>query len=76
MSDEPKKRSRKGIWWALIALVLLAYLLAMGPVSSRALLLSGDPKDALSGIYAPVGWLCEHSAFARYVVGWYVAWWL
>jgi hypothetical protein len=76
MSDEPKKRSRAWIWWALIAVVLLAYLLAMGPVSSRAFLLSGDAKNALSGIYAPVGWLCEHSAFARDVVGWYVAWWL
>jgi hypothetical protein len=75
MSDEPKKHTRAWFLWALIASLPLAYLLALGPVASRALL-PGDPKAALNGIYAPVGWLCEHSYFARQMVSWYIAWWL
>ena len=75
MSDEPEKHTRAWFLWALIATLPLAFLLALGPGASRALL-SEDPKGALGGIYSPVGRLCEHSDFARLVVGWYVSWWL
>ena len=32
MSDEPKKRSRAGIGWTLVVILLLAYPLSMPPV--------------------------------------------
>jgi hypothetical protein len=77
MSDEPKKHTRAGVLWACIAAVVLVYLLGLGPVGGRALLSSPeDPKKAFSGIYAPVGWLCEHCDIARHAAFWYIAWWL
>jgi hypothetical protein len=78
MSDEPRKRSRAWFLGALIALVVLAYPVALGPVGSRVLLSTPDYQEApgrLGGIYAPVGWLCKHSDRARNVVLWYMAWW-
>jgi hypothetical protein len=78
MSDEPKRHTRAWFLWALIGLVVLAYALSLGPVGSRVLLSTTDFKEAptkLSGIYAPVGWLCEHSDFARYAVLQYMFWW-
>jgi hypothetical protein len=93
MSDKPKKHTRTRFLWALndrvprsrdheepllIALVVLAYPLSLGPVGSRVLLSTPDFNKApqrLSGIYAPVGWVCEHSDFARKVVLACMAWW-
>jgi hypothetical protein len=78
MSDEHEKHTRAWLLWALIALVVLAYPLSLGPVGSRVLLSTGDFNEApqkLSGIYAPVGWLCKHSDSARRVVLGYMFWW-
>jgi hypothetical protein len=35
MSDEPKKRSRSWIWWALVVVFVL-YPLSIGPARHRA----------------------------------------
>jgi len=78
MSDEPKKHTRAVVLWACIALVVLAYTLSIGPVGGRIMLSSGDPiraTEKLSGIYAPVRLLCEHSRFVRRVVLQYMFWW-
>ncbi len=78
MSDEPGKHTRAWFLWALVAVVFVAYLISVGPVGARILASSGNPKTApkmLSGIYAPVGWLCSHSNFAHSCVLRYMRWW-
>jgi hypothetical protein len=79
MSDEPKKRARAWFLWAPIPLLLLAYLLSIGPVYSHALHSSGDRNEArktLDTTYAPIVWLGRHSTSARKAVDWYMSWWL
>ncbi|HEV3298845.1 MAG TPA: hypothetical protein VG055_04365 [Planctomycetaceae bacterium] len=56
MSDEPKKRKWAWIGWALIAVILLAYVLSIGP-AERYAATSADPKKAgaiIRSIYAPI----------------------
>jgi hypothetical protein len=76
MSDEPKKRSRGWILWALFALLVL-YPLALGP--SMWLMYRMDDGDgkgtayrAIRQAYAPLIWLEKRSETTRRAVVWYV----
>ncbi|HEV3302430.1 MAG TPA: hypothetical protein VG055_22435 [Planctomycetaceae bacterium] len=74
MSDEPKKRTRAWIWWAAVALLLLAYPLSAGPVG-RCVLKSSNPQakwQTLRTVYAPIFWLRRHSGSAQPVIDWYL----
>ena len=81
MSDEPKRRSRAWIGWALIAAILL-YPLSMGPAFRWA---SGDPiadpmahferVERLGTAYAPIVWLNQHFEWASSATKWYMALW-
>jgi hypothetical protein len=68
MSDEPKKRSRAWIWWAL--LVLVVYPLSAGPawwIADRF-----DCWDAVFVAYLPVSWPLSHvpQLYAAFI--WYL----
>jgi len=52
MSDEPKKRSRVWILWAVAALFAL-YPLSIGP-ATRLVMLTNSDGEWLNTIYAPV----------------------
>jgi hypothetical protein len=58
MSDEPKKRSRAWIWWAVAILGL--YVLSIGPATG---FFGGSidpwPKLAYEAFYAPLYWVSE-----------------
>ena len=76
MSDEPKKRSRAWIGWALIALLVL-YILAAGPglwVCDR--LQSERVIHTYDAIYAPLDWACDQNEFIGGVMAWYRGRWL
>jgi hypothetical protein len=75
----PKKiRSRAGVWWALILLLLLAYVLSIGPVYAHSFHASGDVGDEAAELlhtyYVPVVWLCRHSEPAHKAFTWYLRW--
>jgi hypothetical protein len=63
MSDLPKKRA--WVWWALLAIFVL-YPLSIGPAfwwaSAEGPFFFGDRWGTLSTVYAPLGWLAEHSS--------------
>ena len=76
MSDEPKKRSRAWIGWALLAVFVL-YPLSVGPVNW---LYQHSDKDtriyrAARVVHAPIDYLTNHSKTAYDVVSWYVSFW-
>jgi hypothetical protein len=80
MSEEPKKkRVRAWFVWAPILLLLLAYVLSIGPAYSHAVRSSGDANEArkmLDTTYAPIVWLARHSAPVRKAIDRYMSWWL
>jgi hypothetical protein len=53
MSDEPKKRSRRWIVWVLLAVLLLAYPLSIGP-AVRFREHNPISFEAMVGIYLPL----------------------
>jgi hypothetical protein len=57
MSDEPKKWSRRWIWWTAIVLFVL-YPLSIGPVAWIA---HGEAPIWLMYAYLPVLWTAEAS---------------
>jgi hypothetical protein len=70
MSDEPKKGTRAGLLWALIAVLLLVYPLSLGP----ALWLGRVSNTGIAGensAYAPIWWLYAQSRPARAAIDWY-----
>jgi hypothetical protein len=79
MSDEPKKRSRAWIWWALLALLVL-YPLSLGPAFAIAdwiVITNPEPRFyyAIVYIYAPLWWVGDYSESARDAREWYIDWW-
>jgi hypothetical protein len=73
MSDEPKKRTRAWILWALIVVVLLAYPLSMGPANHYALNSKGLAGiNRMETVYAPIWWLRRHSEWAKAAIDWYL----
>jgi hypothetical protein len=75
MSDGPKKRSRAWIRSALIATLLLAYPLSIGP-AYRYWGFSAFEVQTLNTAYAPVWWLWRVSEPARKAINWYVGLWV
>jgi hypothetical protein len=77
MSEEPKKRRGAWIWWALAAVLLMAYPLSTGP----AIRIADAADDHVASlrtfnvVYAPIGWLRRHSKPARTVIDWYMVFW-
>ena len=59
MSDEPKKRSRAWIWWALILMFVL-YPLSTGP-SMRLASSSDSWLQFHSIVFEPLFWVSEQS---------------
>ncbi len=76
MSDEPKRRARAWIAWTAGVLLLLAYPLSMGPVTSYAIN-SGNLRlwQIANTAYAPIGWLRAHSEPLRSLIDWYMGFW-
>jgi hypothetical protein len=72
MSNEPEKQSRAWVWWAVIALLLLAYPLSEGP----ALRLSwATGHGNIMKAYRPVDWLESRSPiFDRFMAWWEYQW--
>ncbi len=70
MSDEPKKPSRAGIGWALIA-VLALYPLSFGPAAELGL--AGDPESG-SGFYKPM-WAASDSGTFGGIIHAYLHFW-
>jgi hypothetical protein len=71
MSDEPKKRSRRWIWW-VVALLLL-YPLSMPPVSIMATRLGC--AQIVEPMYAPLIWLCGACQPFDRTLWWYAGKW-
>jgi hypothetical protein len=72
MSDEPKKWSRKRIWWALVKVFVL-YPLSMGPacwVTKRIV----EPTPFIMA-YAPIGLLCCCFEPVGRAFDWYLSFW-
>ena len=64
ITDEPKKRSTKWIWWTTAAiLLLLAYPLSMGPVMQLSA--RHDFAMQVAPIYYPIGWAARKSPAFR-----------
>ena len=78
MSDEPKKRSRAWVWWALVALVVL-YPLSVGPVNWLYQHSEGEWPHRIHRaarlVYFPIDYLTDHSQTAFDIVAWYVSFW-
>jgi hypothetical protein len=68
MSDEPKKRPRAWLVWAVIAAFCLAYPLSMGP----AIKYFGSPEStAVLDVYNPVLQICELWSPLKSLKNWY-----
>jgi hypothetical protein len=67
MSDEPKKRSRAWIGWALLAAMVL-YPLSLGPVCWLA---PQSSDETINKVYAPIDWLRSRSETVDNAVVWY-----
>jgi hypothetical protein len=76
MSDEPKKRSRGWIGWAVLAALVL-YPLSMGPAWRCALTSEDWPsnEDRVNTAYAPICWLCERQEWAANAMRRYINLW-
>jgi hypothetical protein len=77
MSDEPKKRPRRWIWWPIVTAAL--YLLSFIPAALVGFSLTnwGAVSDARANeffntVYAPIFWATEHSTSAYSAVDWTV----
>jgi hypothetical protein len=84
MSDEPKKRSRRWLWWgaAIIAAAIIAvYVLSIGPawrwaLSADSLIETGQRLRTLHTAYAPVYWIKYRFELPCHVIDWYTSkWW-
>jgi hypothetical protein len=78
MSNEPKKRSRKWIWWLAVLALLLLYPLSIGPAYWLAI---DSPVPVVSvktlnWFYAPVWRLWAASDWAKGLVNWYMRFWV
>ncbi|HEV3299839.1 MAG TPA: hypothetical protein VG055_09360 [Planctomycetaceae bacterium] len=73
MSDEPKKRSRAWIWWALILMFVL-YPLSVGP-SMRLASSSDSWLQFHSIVFEPLFWVSEQSETIDSAFGWYSRVW-
>jgi hypothetical protein len=72
MSDEPKKRPRVWISWALVV-VLVLYPLSIGP----AYRFGGDDQlENIGTVYTPLWWLYRRVACVEYAMDWYIEKWL
>ena len=77
MSDEPKKRSRAWICWAVFWLLLLGYPLSLGP-AIRYACHSADPvagAETVNTVYAPIRWITERSEWVLDACRWYGELW-
>jgi len=59
----------------VLLLVLLAYVLSIGPAARWSRGASQRVEDFLNAIYWPVIWLMEHTPADR-VIGPYIWWWI
>jgi len=76
MSDEPKKRSRAWIGWALLAALVL-YPLLEGPALLLCLYVgTGPAEDAYRSVYAPILWARLHSPILDRAATWYDSLWV
>jgi hypothetical protein len=75
MSDEPKKRSRKWIAWAVIA-VLVLYPLSVGPAT--VLFLRSGPDSAVATVYSWLYWPLDafRSVTLNQAIDTYNGWWI
>ncbi len=73
MSDEPKKRSRAGIGWTLVVILLLAYPLSMPPVLRWAFN-RGDLPRPVYNFYKPAMWVASLPVLKN-VMSWYSSLW-
>jgi hypothetical protein len=73
MSDEPKKRSRAWIGWALVVL----YPLSIGPADCIVGRCSGHPwiSAGLLAAYYPISSICAKSATLTTMLGHYLVLW-
>jgi hypothetical protein len=74
MSDEPKKRSRAWIGWALLA-VLVVYPLSAGPVTLSLYRAKIDDR-VLGTPYAPIKWVMNNNDTFRRVFLTYLGLWV
>jgi hypothetical protein len=73
MSDEPTKRSRAWIGWAIVSFLAL-YLLSVGPAAwlwNRGYLSS----RLMNVAYAPIDWSYKNSAAAQRIIDQYMRIW-
>jgi hypothetical protein len=74
MSDEPKKRSRAGIGWALVAIFVL-YPLSMGPVLDFAGPIPGNRRMRVQALYSPIFYFAHRNYTVYRIVNGYCEWW-
>jgi len=74
MSEEPKKRPRAWIWWALLALLIL-YPASAGP-ATRALDRANIDDRWLAIPYGPLRWAMENSGAFDAVFTAYLGLWV
>jgi hypothetical protein len=70
MSDEPKKRSRVWIVWAIVATLCLAYPLSMGPAVRYA-----DLGSNVLRLYDPLERCCQLWQPLENLKAWYTEIW-
>jgi hypothetical protein len=75
MSDEPKKRSRKWIWWTVLALFVI-YPLSMGPyyrwvTDNRRLY--PERSQMFFRVYAPLVWFANTFDSPGKAMSWYLS---
>ena len=75
MNNDDKGTGYRKLWW-LVPLVLVIYVLSIGPAAAYI----NDDDHPLVGLakafYAPVIWLYEHNNLAGRFLGWWVGVWM
>jgi hypothetical protein len=76
MSDEPKKRSRSWVGWALLAAFVL-YPLSVGPALWMVFKTDDDSaaKQIYEAVYAPLEWASDRNDTIARMVRSYCNWW-
>ena len=73
MDENEKKRSKAEGWLMAVGVLLVVYVLSIGP-AARWKMTHGGVDDAFWRVYGPVKWLHNHSPLET-PIGRYYDWW-
>ncbi|MES2657879.1 MAG: hypothetical protein V4689_04635 [Verrucomicrobiota bacterium] len=73
MDEDEKKSSHAGGWLMAVVVLLVVYVLSIGP-AARWTIAHPGPNVVLWKFYAPVTWAMRHTPLGK-PLGDYVRWW-